>query len=401
MLPSDLKPEQFKNYPPEARKLVTDYVAALQRLPLTFVASLLREVIDYDFKFPPERKAIEKELANLTSLSPEQTKEWFQGFAQISSSGKLEKLDWINSPAQFVEQLSAHLWSTHQLDAFRKAAIDYANRLQAAVPPEPPAAPRLGIAVIGQGAAAHDEPLFRKLRAHGGYFSQVNPEHGVETLLNAVAARAKAQPGPYAHRYIDGGQEMAHDPALTCVSSKALEPVRAILLRKMHGEIQKPGMGPETLRTLLAQMRPVDLGMAPSGDAVLDRFQVKLLTEGSGTQIFSTTFAQWAARETLRRAQPLTLLVRFAPRQRQQPMNELLSGIRSDAELDPAGSLVDADMGSYYTYLNQQRLTGAERSSFLVWFEGHNEAVAIGPALPRGTASSTPTNLNQLLTWIS
>ncbi len=401
MLPTDLKPEQFKDYPPEARKLVTDYVGALRPLPLTFVASLLREVIDYDFKFPPERKAIEKELANLNALSAEQSKEWFLGFAQISSSEKLEKLDWINSPAQFVEQLSAHLWSTHQLDAFRKAAIDYASRLQAAVPPEPPTAPRLGIAVIGQGAAAHDEPLFRKLRSHGGYFSQVNPEHGLETLLNAVAARAKANPAPYAHWYIDGGEEAAHDPALTCVSYKALEPARAVLLRKMHGEIQKPGMGPEALRTLLAQMRPADLGMAPSGDGVLDRFQLKLLTEGSGTQIFSTTFAQWAARETLRRAQPLTLLVRFAPRVRQQPMNELLSGIRSDAELDPAGSLVDADMGSYYTYLNQQRLTGAEKSSFLVWFEGHSEAVAIGPALPRGTASSNPTDLKQLLTWVS
>lgn len=401
MLPSDLKPEQFKDYPPEARKLVTDYVGALQRLPLTFVASLLREVIDYDFKFPPERKAIEKELGNLNALSAEQAKEWFQGFAQITESPKLESFDWVNSPAQFVEQLSAHLWSTHQLDAFRKAAMDYASRLQGAVPPEPPVAPRLGIAVIGQGATTHDEPLFRKLRAHGGYFSQVNPEHGLETLLNAVAARAKAHPAPYAHWYIDGGQEAAHDPALTCVSYKALEPARAVLLRKMHGEIQKPGMGPETLRTLLAQMRPADLGMGKAGDVVLDRFQLKLLTEGSGTQIFSTTFAQWAARETLRRAQPLTLLVRFAPRQRQQPMNELLSGIRSDAELDPAGSLVDADMGSYYTYLNQQRLPGAEKSSFLVWFEGHSEAVAIGPALPRGTASSTPTDLKQLLTWAS
>ncbi len=29
-------------------------------------------------------------------------------------------------------------------------------------------------------------------------------------------------------------------------------------------------MGPEVLRTLLAQMRPADLGIAPSGDAVLD-----------------------------------------------------------------------------------------------------------------------------------
>ena len=401
MLPSDLNAEQFKGYPPEARKLVTDYVGALQRLPLSFVPSLLREVIDYDFRFPPERKAIEKELANLKSLSGDQQREWFQDLSRISISPKLESSDWVNSPALFVEQLSAHLWATHQLDAFRKAAIDYANRLQAVVPPEPPAMPRLAIAVIGQGATAHDEPLFRKLRVHGGYFSRVNPENGLDTLLNAVAARAKTHPAPYAHWYIDGGQEAAFDPALTCVSYHALEPARGALLRKMHGEIEKPGMGPETLRTRMAQMRPEELGLGKAGDAVLDRFQVKLLTEGSGTQIFSTTFAQWAARETLRRAQPLTLLVRFAPRQRQRPMNELLSATQPNVELDPAGSLVDADMGSYYTYLNQQRLTGAEKSSFLVWFEDHNEAVAIGPGMPRGTASSAPTDLKQLLTWIS
>jgi hypothetical protein len=401
MLPGDLKPEQFNGYSPDARKLVTGYVETLQRLPLSFVPSLLREVIDYDFRFPPERNAIEKELANLKSLSPEQTKEWFQGFVQIKQTPKLESLDWVNSPGLFVEQLSAHLWATHQLDAFRKAAMDYASRLQVVAPPEPPAVPRLGIAVIGQGAAAHDEPLFRKLRAHGGYFSRVNPENGLETLLNAVAARAKAHPAPYAHWYIDGGQAASHDPALTCVSYNALEPARATLLRRMHGEIERPGMGPEALRTLLAQMHPAELGMGKAEDEVLNRFQVKLLTEGSGTQIFSTTFAQWAARETLRRAQPLTVLVRFAPRQRQRPMNELLSGLRPNAELDPAGSLVDADMGSYYTYLNQQRLAGAERSSFLVWFEGHNEAVAIGPAMPRGTQSSNPTDLKQLLTWMS
>ncbi len=401
MLPADLTTELFKGYPPEARKLVTGYVPALQRLPLSFVPSLLREVIDYDFRFPPERKAMERELENLKSLSGEQSKEWFHDFAQITVSPKLESSNWINSPALFVEQLSAHLWATHQLDAFRKAAIDYANRLQAMAPPESPLIPRLAIAVIGQGATAHDEPLFRKLRAHGGYFNRVNPDNGLDTLLNTVAARAKAHPAAYAHWYIDGGQEAAYDPALTCISYHALEPARGALLRKMHGEIERPGMGPESLRTQMAQMHPEELGLGKAGDAVLDRFQVKLLTEGSGTQIFSTTFAQWAARETLRRAQPLTLLVRFAPRQRQRPMNELLSGTQSSVELDPAGSLVDADMGSYYTYLNQQRLTGAEKSSFLVWFEGHNEALAIGPNMPRGTESSVPTDLKQLLTWIS
>jgi hypothetical protein len=401
MLPSDLKPEQFSGYPPEARRLVTEYVGALQRVPLSFLPSLLREVIDYDFRFPAERRAQEKELANLNSLSAEQVKEWFGGFAQISLSSQLEKFDWVNAPAQFVEQLSAHLWTTHQLDEFRKAATDYAERLRSTVPPEPPAMPRLGIAVIGQGVTAYDDSLFRKLRAHGGYFSHVNPEDGLKHLLNAAAARVKAHPAPYAHWYIDGGQEADHDPGLATVSYNALEPARAALLKKMRGQIEKPGMGPETLRTVLAQMRPADLGLGKAGDEILDRFQVKLLTEGSGTQIFSTSFAQWAAREALRRAQPLTLLVRFAPRQRQKPMNELLSGTRPNAELDPEGSLVDGDMGSYYTYLNQQRLTGAEKSSFLVWFEGHNQALAIGPAMPRGTQSSSPTDLKQLLTWAS
>ena len=401
MLASDLKPQQFNGYPPEARKLASGYVATLQRLPLSFLPSLLREVIEYDFKFPAERRSIEKELANLNSLSAEQIKDWFQAFAQIRLSFQLEHSDWVNAPGQFVEQLSSYLWTTHQLDAFRIAALAYADHLRAVAPPEPPPAPRLGITVIGQGVAAHDEPLFRKLRVHGAYFSRVKPENGLALLLNVVTARAKAHPVPYGHWYIDGGQAAPYDPALTCVSYHALESVRAALSGKIRAEIERPGMGPEALRTLLARMRPGDLGLGKPTDAVLDRFQVKLLTEGSGTQVFSTTFAQWAAREALRRAQPLTLLVRFAPRQRQKPMNEMLSASHDVAELDPLGSLIDADMGAYYNWLNLQRLPGAEKSSFLVWFEGHNEAIAIGPSLPHGTESNAAAGLDQLLTWAS
>jgi hypothetical protein len=261
--------------------------------------------------------------------------------------------------------------------------------------------PRLGIAVVGQGVGTYGQPLFRKLRSHGAHFSHLNPDNGLQQLLDAVAARAKAHPEPYAHWYIDGGEAAPHDPWLTCVSYHALEPARAALSSKLRVEIERPGMGPEALRTILAQMRPADLGLGNTGDAVLGRFQMKLLTEGSGTQIFSTTFAQWAAREALRRAQPLTLLVRFAPRQRQKPMNELLYGNQNSVELDFVGSLVDADLGAYYNWLNQQRLTGAERSSFVVWFEGHNEAVAIGPSLEAGTKSSAAGDLRQLLAWAS
>lgn len=403
MLPSDLKIEKFASYPPEARKVVTDYLGTLQRLPLSFVPGLLRELIDYDFKFPAERRAHERELAYLSSLSAGTLQEWFHGFEQIRLAKQLEDFDWVKSPAQFVERLSAHLWSTHQLDAFRQVSNDYADRLRAAVPPEPPPIPRLGISVIGQGVAAYSEPLFRKLRSEGAYYSHINPENGLQYLLDAVAARAKAHRAPYGHWYIDGGEAAACDPAITCVSYKGLAPARVALLRKMQEEIDRPGMGPEALRTIMAQMRPSDLGMnrisAQEHDETLQRFEVSVLTEGSGTQIFSTVFAQWAAREALRRAQPLSLLVRFAPRQRQRPMNELLSADDKVPELDFVGSLVDGDFASYYNWLNQQRLPGADRSCFLVWFEGHNQALAIGPSTPRGTESSSTADLKQVFAW--
>jgi hypothetical protein len=400
MEPIELKAEQFSNYPPEARKLAEHYTATLAQLPPSFVPSLLREVVEYDYKFPVERKTVEKELETITALSPRERAEWFDGFAQIKLSQQLVNYDWVNSPGQFVEQLSAHLWATHQLDAFRAAATDYANRLSKVNPPEPPAIPRLGISIIGQGVTTYNDPLFRKLRPQGVHFTQIKSDNALETVLNVVAERAKAHPVAYGHWYVDGGTEAKYDPAITCVSYRALEPARAALTTKMRSEIERPGMGPEALRTLMARMKPEDIGLRTSAngnsDPVITRFQLKVLTEASGTQIFATTFAQWTAREALRRAQPVTLLVRFAPRQKQRPMNEMISESAKSPELDPVGSLVDGDFGSYYNYLNQQRLPGADQSSFVAWFEGHNEAVAIGPKWQRNTQSSTPTDFHTI-----
>jgi hypothetical protein len=397
MQPSDLKPEAFAKYPPEARKLIVAHLEAVRKLPLSFLPNLLREVIDYDFKFPAERSAIERELAIISSLSSAEREDWFRGFEHISLSPSLEHVDWVNQPARFGEQESAHLWSTHQQDAFRETAMAYGARLLAAAPPSQTPVKRLGIAIIGHGVNSYDAPLFRNLRAHGTYFSKLKTESGLQLLLAAVGARAKATPVPYGHWYVDGGEADAHDPRITCMSYKALDRARSALLKNMQEEIQRPGMGPEELRTLLAEMKPSDLGMDPAGDPVMDRFQLKVLTEGSGTQIFSTTFAQWSAREALRRAQPLTLLVRFTPRQSMRPMNDLLSDSQAAPELDFVGSLVDADMGAYYHWINQQRLPGASQSTFLAWFEGHQQAVVVSPALPHGVESESSIDVGELL----
>jgi hypothetical protein len=397
MLPRDLQPANFSAWPPEARQAIEAHLDVLKQLPLSFVPSLLREAIDYDYKFPAERSAIDRELAYLASLSQEQLRKRFEGFSRVTLSSALEQFDWINQPAQFVEKESAYLWTTHQLDAFSKAATEYGTQLESATPAEPVPTRRLGIAVIGRGVDSYDGRLFQNLRPHGTYFKSVKPDRGLGLLLSGVEARAREHPVPYGHWYVDGGQPADHSPALTAVSYKGLESARAALLKKMQAEIQRPGMGPEELRTDMARLVPADLGMDKAGDAVLDRFQVKLLTEGSGTQIFSTTFAQWTAREVLRRAEPLTLLVRFAPRQRQRPMNEMLLSPKANPELDFTGSLIDADMGAYYHWINQQRLPASERSAFLVWFEGHAQALVIAPSLPKGTESNSQLDLGQLL----
>lgn len=397
MQPRDLNADSFSGYPPEAKKLVVEHLDALRALPLSFVPGLLREAIEYDSKFPAERKAIDWELKTLSELSSEQRHAWFQGFESFTLSSQLERFDWVNQPAQFTEQLSAYLWSTHQLDAYRNAATAYGSRLELVAALEPLPEPRLGIAVIGQGVTAYDGALFKNLRKRGTYFDRVKPENGLETLLTAVAERAQKQQIPYGHWYVDGGEAMEHSSLLTCVSYRAMEPLRTALLKNMQAQIQQPGMGPEELRTHMARMTPADLGMKDAGDQVLNWFKLRVLTEGSGTQIFSTSFAQWTTREALRRAQPLTLLTRFAPRQRQRPMNELLSDTHSNAEVDPVGSLVDADMAAYYHWINQQRLPGYDRAAFLVWFEGHTEALAIGPTMPRGVSSSSEIDLNHLL----
>jgi hypothetical protein len=78
-------------------------------------------------------------------------------------------------------------------------------------------------------------------------------------------------------------------------------------------------------------------------------------------------------------------------------MNELLSGSQGSPALDFTGSLIDGDMGAYYHWINQQRLPGSEQSSFLVWFEGHNQALAIGPSLPRGATSNSVIDVGELL----
>jgi hypothetical protein len=400
MFPDQLTPESFAGYPPQARELATRQIAILRRLPLAFVPLLLRELIGYDWKFPAERIDLDRQFRYLEGLTPGQFQAAMSSFAGLKVTRELEKVDWVNSPAVFSEQFSAHLWSTHQIDAFRAAAVEYVRKSSSSAPDPPMPTHRLGIAAIGQGVTKNEYLLFRKLRPKGVYYTQVKHTGGANVLLDAVRSRAEAHALPYAHWYIDGGAPLAELKGVTRVSYDGLSSPRTLLQSRMQRTYEAPVFDPEAFRTMMAQIGPAEVGLT-SGDGALNRFQLSLLTEGSGTQVFSTTFVQWAAREALRRAQPLTLFVRFAPRQREKQMNELLAEHQRPADLDVQGSLIDGDMGAYYTWLNQQRLPGEEKSAFLAWFEDHSEAVVIAPGMEGGKQSTVPVELAELISRIA
>ncbi len=407
MDPRDLRAGNFAQYPEQARMLAVANLSVLQRVPLILLSLMLRQMIQYDWCFPAERKQLLAQLALLKQLDTASFDRLMAPFSAIPLSAELQRMDWVCRPLQFSEQLTAYLWSQRLIDSYHKTAQEYEQYLQKAFEEKGPGTPRWTIVVIGQGTDQTERPLFRRLMPHGTLFTQLDPAKGLETLFAKVNSRAQQHPLKYGHWYLDGGE--AHvatgSEGLTMMSYNSLVPVTmrefALLKQFTNRGSSDEVVGVEAVGSYIAGLRPEDVGLKGTAtDAPLRHFEVNLLTQGAGCQIFSTTFVQWASRECLHRAQPITLLARFATRQTNAPMEQLLARNPLQQPQDKEGSLVDADMGAYYTWINQSRLPGSEESRFLVWYEGHRLACAIAPTMARGTTSPASANIQQLLDWM-
>lgn len=402
-MPNHLTAGAFKSYPPLARELAVGRLATLQRMPLAYLPILLAELIHYDWSMPAERAQIGTQLELLNNPGASSPSAKLQTFASFRVPAQIESLDWVNHPERFIQDFTAWLWSTHQVDAFRSVAESFNAALTAVAPSPSPSMSRLGIVILGQGAHGTGSPFLRKLQPRGTLFTNVVPDQGVNLLLAHAAARAQRVPGqqPFVHWYIDGGHLATVSSPLTTLSYEDLESARSALLRRTQEIIASGHGGAEATRTWLMQLSPAEIGLSVEGEgAVLNHLALRLLTEGSGTQIFSTTFVQWAAREVLRRAQPETLVLRYVPRQSDRTMNMMLSDAPENG-IDPEGSLVDAEMGAFYTWLGFCRLSGAEQAHFLAWHEGKHQALLIGPGLPKGATSNSNLNIAGLLRLLS
>lgn len=395
MHPRELNEASFNSYPPQARDLARRNLQLLRELPSALDAVLLRDVMDLDTSFPAEKRAIRARFAFLSSLSQSDRDALTHGFGKLSLPPELEAMDWVRDPQKFEESLTAYLWSSHQVDDFRVISERFVDALHKAEPAPPPATARWVVVVLGPGLKKDGYPLFRKLRPHGVFFPQIAGENGLDTILETLKTRATQTPVDYGHWYFDGAH--LHSAALNGVHTFSWvesAQLRAAVLQRIEKVIGSGSAGPEKLRTLMAGWTAQNHN-ADAGDPLVDSFVQRVYDQGAGTQIFSTTFVQWSARELLQRAEPVSVVARFGPRQLQRNMNEMFANPAE--KLDWEGSLVDADFGAYYTWINLNRLTGAANATFLAWSESHQQAVAIGPGLPRGTEAPQSITMDKLL----
>ncbi|HEY4382844.1 MAG TPA: hypothetical protein VGN01_21050 [Acidobacteriaceae bacterium] len=400
MDPARLTAASFSRYPPQGRALAAAHLATLRRIPQSLLPVLLLQVLRYDYSFPAERVQLESQITALESSTPAAFQALMQPFAALELPPALVEMDWLNEPQLFTERLTAWLWSHQRIDAYHAAVEQYR---QALPPPQPQTiAPRWTFVLIGRNAQAPARPLFRKLAPYGTLFTNVDPSGGTTALLAEASARATKYPVPFGHWYIDGSDPLPA-PGLTIASYRRLVPAARKEFQLIRQVSSRPQTQPtvESVTSYVASLTPEMLGIEGTPYDPLRYFEVSILTQGAGCQIFSTTFVQWAARECLHRAQPLTLVARFADRQTAAPMEQMLNRDPLMQPQDTAGSLVDAEMGTYYTWINQGRLPGAEQSRFLAWWEDHNVALAISPSTAQGVTSHSPCTIPQILSWIA
>src|SRR5215831_6044935 len=103
MRPPQLKPEHFASYPPLGREVAVRGIDLLRQLPLSFVPLLLREIINFDWNFPSERREVDAQFTYLGGLSQPQFQEAMGHFAALKLSPAMEQIDWVNAPLDFSE----------------------------------------------------------------------------------------------------------------------------------------------------------------------------------------------------------------------------------------------------------------------------------------------------------
>ena len=345
---------------PSAKDLIT-------RLPRTFVPAINEKLEGWELLFPAEQRLLTAQLTWLAGLPKSDFDHLFAPVNQVESLMALPK--WRHDAASLSIEDTAIIarspyypqWRSEVEKAFVRIdeGVEQAHTL--------PNYPRLLICMLPPGLPITGEP-WPSLDKPGRQLTLDRPfGETAESLLRSVAGRTR-NPGldeieaTWILECSESFRKTLEDTSAVSLSWSSLEVLRRKFLDRLNAIQKSLRSADETNQELKRMDIGKDLDASIARDVRIREFLRSLLLSGNGSLVFSNSFVQWGASETLRRVQPQVLLASFGIRSKVKPFSGVVlfedqqrSNPVSD-EPDLPGSLVDCVKLSEYVFLAAQRL---------------------------------------------
>ena len=403
--------------PGEAAALARAHDGVLRRLPATVHAFILIELQKWPTLFPAEQRYQRALVEHLSQMPAAELQRLSGGIATVENDAAVTRIP-ERDPARFQDLAQAAFRKQNALTNWRREVDHFFQQIDPALAPVlfPADAPRRLVLQLYAGTiAVQPASLWSRLgaaglriplkldTARGGYLDTlfgVPPAGGDGSSLfgrlheDAGFAATDSwiiESHDVLHRLVQRAATPGGIRPPTTVSYDRLRPYRDALMQALFRRIQD---GVESPQAFAAYARSLKLTPDPeavlNGSDVVHAFLRDVLLTGNGTLFVNNTFAEWAAVQALRRAQPRLLVVRYGVRDKLKPFSSLLlfSRPRESDRIplieDPVGSFVDVEQLSYYVWLNAQKTAAYQKKTlYLFLAESGDEMLAIRSDMPR------------------
>ena len=391
--------------PPPSRDIIA-------RLPRTFGLAWNDQLRQWDLLFPAEQRSIRAQLEWLAHLPVPEFQTLFAPVVETES--KMDLPGWnSNSAGMTVEQTGilarSPLYPRWRADVERIfATIENALESTAALP----LLPRLVVCTLPPGLPLASQPLWPELAREGSWVQLELPFGQMEGQFNNSLTR---RPEPHGVEQIESTWIWECDPRpstllestpATVISWSGLAAVRREFLSRLNTirrDLRSVDQTNDELKRLdISRM----LGPNPGGNPRVRELVRAVLLSGNGSLVFSNSFVQWGASETLRRVQPQVLIARFGIRPKLKPFSSAVlfedqTKNQQREEDDPAGSLLDTLLLAQYVHLAALRQRAFQGRTMTVLAAAGLDRILVLGASPPPRASLSVTHLTAFaLGWL-
>ena len=413
----------------EALELVREHQSTLDRLPRTFLVSILLELERWLTLFKPERlyyRALLKQLATLPELELDSL---FTGLTRLESQAKCHQVE-AATPKTFQERTLNLLRKEGLYSSWRQEIDAVFQKLQPTLEAHlysGDTEPRLIVILYGSGISIQRDKLWKRFSAIGSRIPlHLNGSHRSEaflrTLFTGHSSEADQTIRPTLFHILQKSRKVGPLDAWIVEAGNALQVLCERNTEKGNGSDCATGMSYDRLQGYREQLTkalyskilsgvpgPLELAAYAKGLKIMPQEGISLYCDdvvlafirdiflgGNGTLIMNNSFVEWAAVQSIKRAQPHVLVVRFGVRDKMKPFNSLLlfSKARPADQIpilqEPLGSFIDVELLSYYIWLNAEKGPPyREKTLYLLLAEGTDEMLAVLPN-SRKLASDLP-----------